>query len=291
MASNLTLAVPPVAAAFLGFALFSTMDLLLKLATAENVSPFQILFFLNGSVFLSYMALMAIIGYADFKPRRRKLHWIRSAFNFVAAICNVLSFEALDLSYFYSLLFMAPLLTTVLARVFLKEAVSSYGWLGIFIGFGGILVAFQPWNQNLTPVHYVPFVSALFLTCSNLTVKKMGMEESPLSIAFFSATLYTVVFGVISAFDFRVPSGEFIGLVMLSGVLMSYAVLFVGYAFQKTSVTTVGMIQYTQFIWGMFYTTLFFGAFPNVYYVVGALLICFGGVIGGGNRIFRIKWF
>ena len=105
------------------FTMFAIHDVIIKFL-GNTYSVFQIIFFATVFSFIPVSAIMLTDKKSgSFRPNNTILIGIRSILQVIGFSCAFFSFTVLELAEAYSLLFITPLLITVLAVVFLGEII------------------------------------------------------------------------------------------------------------------------------------------------------------------------
>src|SRR6266567_3152588 len=83
-------------------------------------------------------------GFAVLRTRRYREHLQRGLSQFGSMTCMMLAFRALPLGSAIAISFSAPLFTTLLSILILKERVGIHRWSALIVGFVGVLVVTHP---------------------------------------------------------------------------------------------------------------------------------------------------
>ncbi len=107
-----------------GYSLFSLGDMLSKLLTGMQYSPFQISFAygLIGMIFLLIFAGRLGGVKASLASPNKKLHLARLVLSAPTQTLNFYAFAHLPMTNVYTVIFMAPFLTAILASLFMADA-------------------------------------------------------------------------------------------------------------------------------------------------------------------------
>ncbi|KAK3604203.1 hypothetical protein CHS0354_002011 [Potamilus streckersoni] len=276
-------------AGVLGYAVFTLMDTLVKIVSSRN-SLFFTLFLLNLFAFVYYCMFFSVTGWKRALTRNIKFHQLRGVVNIGLAITVMYSFSQLPLGYVYAVMFSVPFITSLLGAGFLGDKVTVRTWIAMLTALIGILVALRPWETPLTLTHLITVIGAFMGALSAFMLKAIKQVEHPISIAFYGSIFMAVFFGILTPFFWQPMVLNDILIMLLAGLLMATAAGLVTHGFVKLKFSTMGTIQYSQFIWGMIFSYIFFAEIPSVYFYIGALLIVTAGMLNAGSRIMRIKW-
>ncbi len=196
-----------------------------------------------------------------------------------------------------------PLLTAILSRRFLGEALGMQKLTGIIIGLIGVLVivilpAIEK-GQVISggfPGNFF-FVGAVlvwsFYTIgSRRAIDKQGY--SPITVTGISIFTTTAVFFIISLFTFRTSyiqplTNPFIVLLILHlGIFVTVATyLLFQWAVKHSSATTASFNVYLQPFFAVFFNILFLGEHITLPFILGTILVGIGVFVAGGSQTLR----
>ncbi|MDW5315890.1 DMT family transporter [Rhizobium sp. PL01] len=261
------------------FALFSGTDVIVKLLTERFVVP-QVTFMVTAAafVFVAGTAMAARPGQALW-PRYPPLAFVRAALLAADTLLIHYAFAALPLAEAYVLAFLSPVLVAVLSFALLGERLSRVAWIGVFLGFSGVVVALKPGIAPMNIGHAAAIGSALLFAFSLVLLRRTQTNESDTALV---ATLL-VVLGLLS-FGVTLADGGFAAVAMgdIMLVLAAGLMLFGGHAllvraFRIGEASVVAPFQYSQIIWGCLAGALVFGGPVEIHTLAGAAIIIASG--------------
>ncbi|MCB1556299.1 MAG: DMT family transporter [Alphaproteobacteria bacterium] len=272
---------PPLVGIFFsafGFTLFSVGDLLFKTLSADY-SIFQLIPMVGCVSMFVYLAAAPYLGGIPsiWRTKNFRIHIIRALIGVVQVGTIMYAFSHLPMATVYTLVFIAPAITTVLAMLFLREPVRLAHGLAICLGFAGVLIVLRPGLVPLNIASLCVLLSALTLSSANILSRFIGKSETLLSLVFFPQLFVIVILGALSAPAFEMPTPSAAGLVVLCGFLNAAGMLSVVFSFVKTPAGIVAPFQYIQIIWGVLFGYLFFGDALDVWTGLGAFVIILSG--------------
>jgi drug/metabolite transporter (DMT)-like permease len=191
--------------------------------------------------------------------------------------------SALPLPTCTTIMFMSPILVTMLSSVVLHEHVGWRRWSGIAIGFCGALVVIRIWETGLSGVnHGAIFVfgaAATNATYQIFTRKLRG--ENPLTSLLFTAVAGAVITSFILPWHWAMPNAFGWALLIACGVFGCAGHLFLIKAFTAAPVSVVAPFSYSSLLWATFFGFTIWGDLPKATTLIGAAMI-----IGSGLYIF-----
>jgi drug/metabolite transporter (DMT)-like permease len=182
-----------------------------------------------------------------------------------------------------TIMFMSPILVTVLSIVVLGEHVGIRRWAGIVIGFVGALIVMRVWNTSAEGLnHGTLFLLAAALTNASYQIATRRLRlDAPFTSLLFTAAAGTIVTSMLLPWHWAMPSPFGWLLLVASGVAGCAGHLCLIKAFQAAPASVVAPFSYSSLIWATLFGFVIWGDFPQWTTWLGAALI-----IGSGLYIF-----
>jgi drug/metabolite transporter (DMT)-like permease len=182
-----------------------------------------------------------------------------------------------------TILFMSPILVTLLSTLVLGEHVGVRRWSGIVLGFVGALIVMRFWDTGVTGLNH----GVLFLLCAAFTNASYQIStrslrnESPYTTLLFTAAAGAVVTSILLPWHWTMPNMFEAALLVASGAAGCLGHLCLIKAFQAAPASVVAPFSYSSLIWATLIGFMIWGDVPAVTTLLGATLI-----IGSGLYIF-----
>jgi drug/metabolite transporter (DMT)-like permease len=185
---------------------------------AEDIHPFEILFFRNLFSLLMLAPLMA--------PSDRTLagnglwlaHGVRAVLKLAAMTCAFFAIALLPLSVFTAIAFTTPLFATLGAILFLGEPVRRTRLLALLIGFLGILVVLRPDTVPIGAGAALALAAAIGLAAVVLVLKFTSGRDSAPRIVWLNLVISVPLGLAMTLPVWSTPSPLALGLMALQGV-------------------------------------------------------------------------
>ncbi len=263
-------------------AAFATGDALIK-ALGPSLNVFEI-----GLFTTIFSFLPAIFS----KPREERwrdtFKLNQPALIILVAVCRTLSavlitysFVTIPLAEAYCLVFLIPVLATILSVVVLKEQVSVDRWVLVVVSFLGVLLVVRPGFREIELGHLTAFFCALAAAVSLTVIRLISGAERRVTL-FAVPGLFTFAANLIgiAIIGFSWPSLPVLGMLITGGVLggIGYMLQLKGVALAPAS--RVAPMQYSQLIWALIYGALFFNEVPDAISLIGLAVIVASGIAG-----------
>ncbi len=265
----------------LGMASFAGLDTLLKLlAGAVPTGQLLVLQGLGGGLVFALLGLR--VDARDWVRRFR--HPAVLARNFceaMAAACFVLALSSAPLSIVAAIIQANPILVTLGAAIWLKEAVGWFRWSAICVGLCGVLVVIRPWGAAFDPASLYAVGGVVFLSARDLLVRWIpaGIPTIQLgTMAMLSLVLAGICIHVLPGTAVYIPDAREVLYLVLS--IFALAVGFVGTtsAMRSGDMSAVSAFRYSRLPFAMILAAVVFGESPDTLTYVGAGIIVAAGL-------------
>jgi S-adenosylmethionine uptake transporter len=266
------------ASALIGFAVYSTHDVVVK--SLRDYHVFQIVFFAMLFSYVPFSIARIVEGkHLSLTPSNPLLLVIR-AFLHVAALClGFYSFSTLPLVEAYVLFFCTPLLISVLAIWFLDEHIALVRWLAILLGLVGVVVVLRPSPDSIQVGHLTALACAFCGAFSAIISRKIGGKENMATMIIFPLLATILVSGVALIFVYKPMPLSDLSLMFLVGALGLLGQYMVLRGYRMAPAGFIAPMQYSQIIWAILFGYLFFQEQIDRWVIVGSLITIFSGVI------------
>jgi drug/metabolite transporter (DMT)-like permease len=210
--------------------------------------------------------------------RNLKMQILRSILLVSSTLTFWLALMFLPLADCVVILFIAPLLVTVLAAPILGESVGRHRWTAVILGFVGVLVVMRPGITIFSWVSILPFMTAFLYAGVQLSTRILGRTEGALTTLLYSSAGGAIICTIGVLFFWVTPSpGQWLVLVWLGflGALGHYLMI---KAYQLAPASLLAPFDYTTLIWATILGFVVFGDLPDGWTVLGAVIIMSSGL-------------
>lgn len=258
---------------------FSVMSLFVKLA--GDLPAFQKAFFRNfiALIFITVMMLRENIGFA---PKKENIPGLlgRSLCGTLGLLCNFYALGTLNLSDANMLNKLSPFFAIIFSIFLLREKPTAAQVLGVAIAFGGSLLIIKP---GFADAQLIPAIAGVLgglgAGAAYTFVRKLGKkgENSKRIVFYFSAfsCLFCLPFLIV-----QYKSMTFLQTLYLifAGTFACVGQLGITKAYLCAPAKEISVYDYTQVIFAALLGFFVFGDLPDIWSVLGYILICGAGV-------------
>lgn len=258
---------------------FSVMSLFVKLA--GDLPAFQKAFFRNfiALIFITVMMLRENIGFA---PKKENIPGLlgRSLCGTLGLLCNFYALGTLNLSDANMLNKLSPFFAIIFSIFLLREKPTAAQVLGVAVAFGGSLLIIKPGfaDAQLIPA-LAGVLGGLGAGAAYTFVRKLGKkgENSKRIVFYFFAfsCLFCLPFLIV-----QYKSMTFLQTLYLifAGTFACVGQLGITKAYLCAPAKEISVYDYTQVIFAALLGFFVFGDLPDIWSVLGYILICGAGV-------------
>jgi drug/metabolite transporter (DMT)-like permease len=210
--------------------------------------------------------------------RNLKMQILRSLLLVSSTLTFWLALMFLPLANCVVILFVAPLLVTILAAPILGENVGRHRWTAVILGFVGVLVVMRPGFTIFSWVSILPFITAFLYAGVQISTRILGRTEGALTTLLYSSAGGAIICTIGVLFFWVTPSpGQWLVLVWLGflGALGHYLMI---KAYKLAPASLLAPFDYTTLIWATILGFVVFADLPDAWTVMGALIIMSSGL-------------
>src|SRR5690349_13914054 len=129
---------------------------------------------------------------------QHKLELVRGIFLFLSYTTYMMGLAALPLADVESIRFSGPLMITILSVLILGEKVDLQRWLGLVVGFMGVILIVKPGSANFNEGSVFILVSVLFYALNAILTRRLQTTDSSATMAYFSTLVYLACVLIVS---------------------------------------------------------------------------------------------
>ena len=256
-------------------------------------------------------ALALLVGLAAVLPAR---NWrLRSAW---AALCDpwvnlrsvlvvlmylfmYMSFPYLKLAVMGAAFFIAPIFTALMAALFLKDRVGLRGWLGVALGFIGVMVVSRPGTSVFQPAIFLPVIAGLCYSFAAVLTRAKLRQSNTLGVALSLNLILMILSGLlVLGLNFAPPpaawvehspfmlrpwapmAGQDWAAIVVMAVLVCGITVLLALAYQVGRSVLVATLEYSYLIYAGVIGFVFLGEVLDGFSLLGmAILVTAGALV------------
>lgn len=264
---------------------------------SDSMSSVEVVFFRN--VFGVIFILISIYN-SPLKQIGGKF-WLlifRGFAGFIALLFFFYNISVIPLGEAMTFSKTSTIFTAILAYIFLKEKLSLKGWIGVFIGFIGIVFITEFDGGSLDKSDYLGILSGLGAAFAYTSVRELRKFYDTRAIVLSFMTIGTIgpaVLMIIGSFysnadldfllgTFTMPKMNDWLYIILLGIFSTYAQIYMTKAYSFAKAGIIGTISYSNIVFSIILGLILGDNFPSILIVFGILLIVLSGLLVSNKK-------
>ncbi|HYR65336.1 MAG TPA: DMT family transporter, partial [Reyranella sp.] len=216
------------------------------------------------------------VGWAGMRTRDMKLHCLRGLFHTPG---YGLWYEAvvwLPLATMAALGFTGPIFVTLGAVIFLRETVHWRRWVGVILGFAGMLVIVRPGVVAMNPGIVMMMLAVPLIAGSNLVAKVVSARDQPAVVVLWQSVVGAVCFTPLGIWFWQTPTAAQLALFLAMGFFGTMGYFFITWAYRLLDISALQPITFLGIVWAALMDVAVWGKTADVWTFVGAAIIVAG---------------
>ena len=260
------------------YSLFSLHDAMIK-GVITALPAVQILFVRSAVI----IVLCLFIGRGGivtelWRSRNRVLIAGRGLMTMAAWVMFYSAGRDLQLAEMTTLYYFAPVLTTVLAVIFLKEQLTLARVGAASIGFFGVVVAANPSGFTIGWPVVMVLCAALCWAVAMILMRTISRSERTIVQVFAQSSIQFVIMGVVALPLWQGMGPREIVLCVAAGLVGGLGQFTLVEAARRVPASVLGTVEYGALIWSFIFGYLFWTEIPATTVYVGAFLVVAAGL-------------
>jgi drug/metabolite transporter (DMT)-like permease len=230
----------------------------------------------------AFLTVAAIVlpgaGWAVLRTRRYREHLQRGLSQFGSMLCWFLAVSVLSLGAATAIGFAAPLFTTLLSIVVLKEHVGVHRWSALIVGFVGVLLITQPGAGMLTYGALFALGNAILISTVAIAIRRMSLSESTETLTLYQMSIMTVCTACLLPLGVRVPAWSDAALLAFAGIGNGVAQFWWTRSLALAPPSAVVPFNYLSLVWATGLGFAIWGDIPTSSLLVGSAIVVASGL-------------
>jgi drug/metabolite transporter (DMT)-like permease len=261
--------------------LFVSMDALAKWLTQSYPVP-QVIWARYAFHFLLLAAFLNLRLPGLLRSANLKLQVARSLLLVMTTTLFFFAISQVPLATASALMYVAPLIVTLLSIPLLKERVGPRRLTSVAVGFCGALVILRPGAEVFEPAALLPLAAACLYAMYQITTRMLSAVDRPLTTLLYTALVGAALSSLAVPVFWQAPDPLGWGVMVAVGGLGALSQFCLIKAFQAAPASTVAPFSYSSILWATLYGWLLFADFPDAFTLLGA-----GIIVGSGLYIWH----
>ena len=259
--------------------LISIMAAIIRHA-AEDINVFVVIFFYNffALIFLTPV-LITKKRYKQLKTKKLKLHIGRSILGFISLSMYFYAFTVIPLTDARAIALTGPLVSSLLAVIFLKETMGWHRITALIVGFIGALIIVKPVTGSFSYISLMVMASVCMWGVIDMIIKTLSKTDTNISQLFYLIAGMSILSlpTAIYFWEGNLTNSQWMWLIIL-GAIFLINVLAVVNAFKNGDVTVIMPFDFSGMIFTIIIAYVTFNEIIDISTAFGALIIMMSSV-------------
>ena len=197
----------------------------------------------------------------------------------VSTYCFFLSLQLMPIAVSTTVVFIFPVLLTLVSIPLFGEKVGIFRWIAVLMGFVGVLIISAPSGDGFNLALLLPLTTAVALVARDLITRFI-----PNDIAAGEVTLTTAIvtsfFGFLSIpFGWGAVTGKELMVLPIAAVLVALSFTTYIMSIRKGELSIIAPAQYLVILWATFWGAVGWNEIPDRGSIYGGILIIAAGCL------------
>lgn len=217
--------------------------------------------------------------WAIVRTRRPLLQLLRALALLSISVLFIGGLRYIPLGEATAVMFLAPLIVTLLSAVFLQEKISKGQWLAVGVGFLGVLFIVRPGGALFNPAIALPMSASFCFAVYQLITRRLASTDHAVTSNFLSGLFGTLALTMLlpGQYTLALPKTDW-GFILVLGLLAMTAHMLLTVALKYSSAATLAPFTYMQIIFAGLIGYLVFEHVPDMLSLLGVLVISCSGL-------------
>jgi drug/metabolite transporter (DMT)-like permease len=225
-----------------------------------------------------YLIILPRTGLAVLRTQRTGDHIKRALSQFCSMMCMFIALQLMPIASAVAISFSAPLFTTLLAIVLLKEKVGIHRWSALLLGFVGVLVVTHPGAGTFHPGAAFALLNAVMISTVAIAIRRMSATESTETLTVYQLTLITFLTGCLLPFGFVTPAWPDFLMIAVAGVGNGIAQYWWTRSLSLAPPSAVVPFNYLSLVWATILGVVIWGDIPGADLFLGSAIVIGSGL-------------
>jgi drug/metabolite transporter (DMT)-like permease len=265
--------------------LFTIMSALVRIVS-ERVPTGEVVF---SRSFFALFPLLALLAFrreisAAVRTANPMGHIIRGTIGVCAMTLTFSALARIPLADATAIGFTAPLITVILAALFLRETVQAYRWAAVLVGLGGVAVMLWPHFEGGFETHEralgatFALLSAVCTASAMVQIRRLTATETTPAIVFYFQALASLAGLATAAWGWTLPSAGDAALLLTIGILGGIGQILLTESYRYAPASLVAPFTYSAMLWAVLLGFILFAEIPPLMVLVGAGIVTLAGL-------------
>lgn len=225
-----------------------------------------------------YLIVLPRHGLRVFRTERLFDHVKRAASQLCSMTAIFAAFKLMPLAGAVAISFSAPLFTTLLSILLLKETVGIHRWAALAVGFVGVLLVTDPGSGTFGWGAILALLNAVMVSSVAIAIRKMSATETTETLIVYQLTLLVAMTALLLPFGFVVPGRGDMLFLAAAGIVNGVAQYWWTKSLHLAPASAVVPFNYLSLVWASIIGYAVWGDVPTTGLVLGSAIVVVSGL-------------
>jgi drug/metabolite transporter (DMT)-like permease len=228
-----------------------------------------------------YLIVLPRAGLGAWRTDRPFDHLKRAVSQPLSMTAIFIAFKLMPLAGAVAISFSAPLFTTLLSVVLLKEKVGIHRWSALAVGFLGVIMVTDPGAGTIQAGAFFALANAVLISSVAIAIRKMSATESTETLILYQRTLLTLLTALLLPLGFTLPGWRDGSFLAAAGIVNGVSQYWWTKSLHLAPASAVVPFNYLSLVWAGIVGFAVWGDVPTPGLALGSAI-----VVGSGFYIF-----
>jgi drug/metabolite transporter (DMT)-like permease len=220
-----------------------------------------------------YLIVLPRAGFRVLRTERMFDHVKRAVSQLCSMTSIFLAFKLMPLAGAVAISFSAPLFTTLLSILLLKETVGIHRWAALAVGFLGVVLVTDPGSANFGWGAVFALSNAILISSVAIAIRKMAATESTETLIVYQLTLLAALTALLLPFGFAMPGRRDLLFLATAGIVNGVAQYWWTKSLHLAPASAVVPFNYLSLVWASMVGYAVWGDLPTLGLVAGSVTV------------------
>jgi drug/metabolite transporter (DMT)-like permease len=263
---------------------YAAMATLIRIVSSE-LHTFEIVFFRNLFAFLVVLPFFLRLGLHGMRTTKLPTYFARSAGQVAAQTAFFFGISLTALAVAVTLSMAQGIFVAIGAIIILAEPSVVGRWIAIGLGLFGVIVMMRPSVEGIDTGALLVVLSSMGYAAVQLNTKVLTRTERVPSVMAWTLIISVPVSFGIALFVWTWPTADQLFWLFMIGLFGAAGNATATLGFKIGEMTAVAPMMYVRLIWAALFGLLIFGETPDVFTLIGSVMIVAAGIyLSQGER-------
>jgi drug/metabolite transporter (DMT)-like permease len=258
--------------------LFAVMNAMVKWEVALY-PPGEVAFYRSVFALIPcYLIILPRAGFGVWRTERVGDHVKRAVSQLCSMMCIFMAFALMPLAGAVAISFSAPLFTTLLSVLVLKEKVGIHRWSALVVGFLGVLIVTEPGAGTLQWGAVFALANAVLISTVAIAIRRMSRTESTETLTIYQLTLLALFTALLLPLGYRTPEPRDLLILLVLGLANGVAQYWWTKALHLAPPSAVVPFNYLSLVWATILGYAVWGDVPSTELLMGSAVVVASGL-------------